>query len=842
MGYGKISKFLRHHWGLLLLLLTLAVLFIVDRDWNYANVANWIAANGLVSLYALAALAAILGFIHAVLKGRPGYRQKSEQQSLIESLLRPCKLKDFRADTIIHAYREPALNTYLPISADSEIDEAIKQRVPVIFTGRSGIGKTHTAIQHLLPYHDWVLLRPTREALAGFSSLQIEQRPHVLLLDDLQFFLDQATDALDVRDFVEHFKRRATDLIVVATVDDTHPSLASSILCNKPFTDWKKIPLNNWTDEQGQRLSRITGGNFANWDGTPLSLKEPPQVMKGRYADATQEQKAVLRALKRLSELGINTCPQRVLREFFCSSVFSGQPQDFNSALEQITKVGFLRESSAQIAAWERYLDFVEDYTDENDAYEVLISILDKNSEITSLLALGRKRLNDGDLLEAERICRRCVEIAPEHEGVRYTLGVVCIKARKWLEAAFNFWQAARIKPEWSTAWYRFNYVAEHLLKPTFEQQGEFEVLSASYSDPSFSAILKFFLLRREDKKDEALTQLETVLRTVPNFRVGWYWRGRLLSDLGRFQDAVGAFRSSIEIEPTVGAYCGMSGALRKVGNLDGAMAAFREAIHLDPDLVKDHYHYARLLFDLGRFQDAIGAFRRSIEIEPTAGAYCGMAGALREVGNLDGAMDAFREAIHLDPNLVEAHYHFARVLEELGFVTEAEAEMETAISLRPDEAQFHSLLGGIIYRQKKYKISEKHYRRAIELKPDYPEALVGLAGALRYQGMQRVDEAVEANNKALEFDPHSASAHLGLGFCYKMKRRFDLAREHFEKATRLDPNMAEAHFQLCISLRNEERYPEAKAAIERARVLGYPPDKIKLEFEKLRPFLSDSV
>ena len=70
----------------------------------------------------------------------------------------------------------------------------------------------------------------------------------------------------------------------------------------------------------------------------------------------------------------------------------------------------------------------------------------------------------------------------------------------------------------------------------------------------------------------------------------------------------------------------------------------------LAPDSARGHYHLAAAYFGLDRLDDALAAYRRSIELRPTAVAWSGIGTVQFYLGRFPEAATAFETAVALKP------------------------------------------------------------------------------------------------------------------------------------------------------------------------------------------------
>src|SRR5690348_10570226 len=90
----------------------------------------------------------------------------------------------------------------------------------------------------------------------------------------------------------------------------------------------------------------------------------------------------------------------------------------------------------------------------------------------------------------------------------------------------------------------------------------------------------------------------------------------------------------------------------------------------------EDHYYRALDLFAEGRHEDAIVAYRESVDTDPSfTEALHGLARAYQELGKLDEAIETSNRIAELDPDDVLAHTSLSILYQKKGMVPEAEAE-----------------------------------------------------------------------------------------------------------------------------------------------------------------------
>jgi glutathione synthase/RimK-type ligase-like ATP-grasp enzyme len=143
----------------------------------------------------------------------------------------------------------------------------------------------------------------------------------------------------------------------------------------------------------------------------------------------------------------------------------------------------------------------------------------------------------------------------------------------------------------------------------------------------------------------EALKKVDARLATNPDDVEAHFDRGRLLTDLGRPEEARDAYVEVIKRAPAhFGALNNLGGVLHAGGFRNAARSAYAEAVARNPDNPLGHFNLGNLL---------------------------------REEGDLDGARAEYEATLRLAPDHAEAHRGMALILLENG------AEAEAAVHQR---------------------------------------------------------------------------------------------------------------------------------------------------------------
>ncbi|HET9742869.1 MAG TPA: tetratricopeptide repeat protein [Terriglobales bacterium] len=94
----------------------------------------------------------------------------------------------------------------------------------------------------------------------------------------------------------------------------------------------------------------------------------------------------------------------------------------------------------------------------------------------------------------------------------------------------------------------------------------------------------------------------------------------------------------------------------------------------------EDHYFAALDLFAEGKHEEAIGEYRKCLELDPEhADAMHGLARAYQDLNRLDDSIAISKRLVELDPDDILAHTSLSIAYQKKGMIPEAEAEANQA-------------------------------------------------------------------------------------------------------------------------------------------------------------------
>jgi tetratricopeptide (TPR) repeat protein len=232
----------------------------------------------------------------------------------------------------------------------------------------------------------------------------------------------------------------------------------------------------------------------------------------------------------------------------------------------------------------------------------------------------------------------------------------------------------------------------------------------------------------------------------------------RALSQRKLVQDAEETYRQAINARPRYWAsYDAYGSFLANEGRPTDAIPQYRRAAELSPNNATVHSNLGAAYFLLPDFARAAAAFRRSVDIAPTAEGFSNTATMYYYDGRYDDAAAMFEEAVELAPqdrtlwgNLADA-YRYSEARRPLAAQTYAKAAQLARESLRvnPEDTLARAQLAYFLARQR--RTAEASAELAHAKVDDATAVYVHYYAALTYLELDNTDAAISELKRAID-------------------------------------------------------------------------------------------
>ncbi len=194
----------------------------------------------------------------------------------------------------------------------------------------------------------------------------------------------------------------------------------------------------------------------------------------------------------------------------------------------------------------------------------------------------------------------------------------------------------------------------------------------------------------------------------------------------------------------------------------------------------------------LGKRDDSIAAYRKSVEAKPTVFESNLNLGLQLAKGANPEAEKFLRTATTLTPEkdinkgLAGAWLSLGHVVEKSN-PEEALAAFSKAAALSPADPEPHLSAGPLLESASKFADAELEYRRAQSLDPHNIDATIALANL--YMRGRRFPDAEQELKELIKMQPGSAAAHLQMGRVLAAQQNYSDAIAEFQTGIKLAPN-----------------------------------------------------
>jgi predicted TPR repeat methyltransferase len=268
--------------------------------------------------------------------------------------------------------------------------------------------------------------------------------------------------------------------------------------------------------------------------------------------------------------------------------------------------------------------------------------------DASDLLGQAVRLHQQGRFEAAQALYRRVLEINPRQFDALHLLGVIERQRGAPARAVELIEEALRVDPQQARA--------HSNLGAALQDLGRTEAALASYEaalrlDPAYALAWdnRGNTLRRLGRLADALDSYERALGINPALADAWCHRAIALHDLGRHADAVAsaeqalamrpayadafvalghalqaldrhahsvdAYARALALAPQADTWCARGAALKKSGDLAGALHSYEQALALRPDYALAEHYRANTLRALGQREAAVASYRRALDL-----------------------------------------------------------------------------------------------------------------------------------------------------------------------------------------------------------------------------------
>lgn len=250
--------------------------------------------------------------------------------------------------------------------------------------------------------------------------------------------------------------------------------------------------------------------------------------------------------------------------------------------------------------------------------------------------------------------------------------------------------------------------------------------------------------------------------------------------------------------------------ALRDAGRLEEAARALEALAPRDPDNPEVPLTLASVYYRRGRFEPAIAAGRRVLELNPRyAMGVLDLALSYQAAGRLDEAIAGFERTLELLPDNVKALLNLAEIHYARGERQKAFGYYERAARVVPRLGLVHLNLGTLAMEMGRLDVAEASLRQAVALGEKRPSLHFNLGVIAEQQGQLAV--AAREYRAEVAAYPDAFKAWVNLGLLERQAGRTAAALSDFERAAAARPGELAGPYMMAETLVELGRRAEAR-------------------------------
>jgi tetratricopeptide (TPR) repeat protein len=249
------------------------------------------------------------------------------------------------------------------------------------------------------------------------------------------------------------------------------------------------------------------------------------------------------------------------------------------------------------------------------------------------------------------------------------------------------------------------------------------------------------------------------------------------------------------------------------LGRQDDAIAAYRKSVEAKPDVFESNLNLGLALADSGQ-PEAEKFLRAATALQPRNDPAQSRKRAWMALGNFletskpDGALEAFRHAAEADPKDPEPHLLAGSTLEK-HHPAEAEKEYQQALAMDPGSADAKTALANLYMRQQRFSDAEPILQELVGQHPNDAGAHLQLGRLLAISGKN--EAAIAEVETGLRLDSSDVKAQRDLADLYFDSGKFEQAQKMYSSMLAASPNDADLHYSYGRSLLKQKKFAEAE-------------------------------
>jgi len=313
---------------------------------------------------------------------------------------------------------------------------------------------------------------------------------------------------------------------------------------------------------------------------------------------------------------------------------------------------------------------------------------------------------------------------------------------------------------------------------------------------------------------DEAADEYKDALKYFPESAVIRTDYARLLFRMSRFPEAL---EQAQLIEPKSSEVCLLIGdCYRLTGRMEAAVKYYGRAVELDPDNINAYWYLAGYYRQADKVDSAITVYYELARLSDTYRIWHELGAMLGTAGRYEEALKAFKRSIQINPdvNNLNAYIGLATTYNALDSLPKAEKIFQQAIDLAPNEVRIYRQMLDIYMDREDLENSIRVSEKLIELVPS--DWIAQRRHGVLLLSDDRLDEADSLFASRIEFGDDNALNYFYRGIIALQEERYADAVPLLDSVTQKEPAFSDGWLNLGMAYSQQEKYDSAIADYRR--------------------------
>jgi len=430
------------------------------------------------------------------------------------------------------------------------------------------------------------------------------------------------------------------------------------------------------------------------------------------------------------------------------------------------------RKNNNYIGMAEQYEQMINIYGEDEDWVRKAAAIYLKNGQIEEALALfelyvqkdttnasmwyslGMAHEMKEDSESALKAYKKALELAPKIAEAAERIYTICRKDQRWDELIQMF------SPYTDTSYsviYRLGMADAYLSKEEKELDISEQLLLPLLQEKEVPW-QTFDLLGRVEwgrkNYDKAAAYFQEIIDLDPKNRIGWIFKGFVLSDADSLNKAAKHYQRALKYLPADQFLLNFYGIiLQRLDRDQEAVVEFEKALQVDSSYVSALVSYGISLNRIDRKKEALGVMERVLLLEPDNYSAFSLLGMLYDEMKIYDKCDSlYEKALKFYPDNPLFLNNYAYSLCERGErLDDALALAKKAVKAEPENSAYQDTIGWIYYMMGRYNLALVHIKRSVDQRDDSSVVIEHLGDV--YQKLGDLQQARSHWQRALELD-----------------------------------------------------------------------------------------